>query len=132
LAAATDFASTAFNEAKKYAKKDKNPRVQKCRSVGGGRVLGMKIPEQKEVPVQMLAFLTLFPAARRHSPNHDPIQAQLTLMSTALAAAARLLLAFALIGVVVTGLQIAATGGEDIAVSRVASASSFQQQGTLP
>jgi hypothetical protein len=80
----------------------------------------------------MLAFLTLFPAARQHSPDHDPIQAQLTLMSMALAGAARLLLAFGLIGVVVTGLQIAATGGEDIAASRVASASSFQQQGTLP
>lgn len=114
------------------SEKDKNPRVQKCRSVGGGRVLGMKIPEPKEVPVQMLAFLTLFPAARQHSPDQCPMQAQLTLMSMALAGAARLLLAFGLIGGVVTGLQIAATGGEDIAASRVASASSFQQQGTLP
>ena len=80
----------------------------------------------------MLAFVTLFPAARRRSPDQDPMQAQLTFMSASVAGAARLLLAFALIGVVVTGLQIASTSGEDIAADRVASASSFQQQGTLP
>lgn len=82
--------------------------------------------------MQMLAFLTMFPAARQRSPDECPMQAQLALMSTALNGAARLLLAFGLIGAVVTGLQIAATGGPETSASRVASASSFQQQGALP
>ena len=82
--------------------------------------------------MQMLAFLTMFPAARQRSPDQCPMQAQLALMPTALNGAARLLLAFALIGAVVTGLQVAATGDPEIAASRVASASSFQQQGALP
>lgn len=92
----------------------------------------MKIPEPKEAFVQMLVFLTLFPTARQRGPDQCPMQAQLTLISMSLAGVGRLLLAFALIGVVVTGLQVAAKGGEDIAADRIASASLFQQQGTLP
>jgi hypothetical protein len=91
----------------------------KCRQGTGGAVLGPNGFDMKEIAMQMLAFLTSIPAARRRQPGHDiPIAAR--------TAAARLFLAVAMIGVVVVGLQIASEDNASAAARRIAAAS-FEQ-----
>jgi hypothetical protein len=79
--------------------------------------------DAKEMAMQMLAFLTSFPAGRGRRPDHDGPVAAAT-------AAARLMLALAMIGVVVVGLQIASEVHESDALRRIAASS--ERQGARP